>query len=555
MRRLLGVLFVFAAVDFVLLAPRAVAQTQEPLYKIEKDKIEGTSDDRIYVSRRSDLPNNPLYITVQFKIAWADERRAGESPPDVPKDEIKITENRRPITKLEIHAPASREALTTVLAMDISGSMAAPGKMEKSKQAANLFLDKLDAKTKCGLILFDHRLRSLERPGNNRLLLKDLIGRTQPLGGTAYLDATAEAVRMVRQAGGRRAVLVMTDGVDLNSQRNLKEVVQLARAAEVPVYTIGVGEPGTKTPVSTVMVLDRSGSMDDPAEEGDEVSKMEALHQAAGRFVDIMRPEARTTLLPFSDEVETPRPFSADKAALKRAIRQLEAGGQTALFDATYSAVETLVAARPQGKRAVVVLTDGMDNRSRRRVDDVIEAARAAEVPLYMLGLGRKGELDERVMRDMAEQTGGKYYHARNKQALFEIFETLSSLLHDDGIDEDTLKQLAEQTGGKYKQAKDISELESIYGALASELQNTYTVTFPSLRQDDDGTSRDIDISVERGGIRLSNVLRTPYNRPGVVVPEMDHQVYLGLLAIIASLLLLPAGLRRMTKSHPDPIS
>src|SRR4029077_5400272 len=138
------------------------------------------------------------------------------------------------------------------------------------------------------------------------------------------------------------------------------------------------------------------------------------------------------------------------KLVLQSAIKSLRPGGETALLDAVYAAVATLEADGARGKRAVVAMTDGVDNSSRRRVDEVIERAREAKIALYMLGFGRKGELDETTMQAMATQTGGKYYHAQNEKDLLEIFENLSIQLHDDGIDEATLTKLAHDTGGNY---------------------------------------------------------------------------------------------------------
>src|SRR5262249_20156549 len=156
-----------------------------------------------------------------------------------------------------------------------------------------------------------------------------------------------------------------------------------------------------------------------------------------------MRPGARTALLPFSSVAEAPGPFEASKEALKRRIQRLTPEGETALFDAVYAAVATLEAGRPDGKRAVIALTDGIDNCSRRRVEDVIERAKEAGVPLHLLGLGRPGQLDEAVMRRMAIQTGGEYYHADSEERLIEIFENLSIKLHDDGFDRESLEYLA----------------------------------------------------------------------------------------------------------------
>ena len=102
----------------------------------------------------------------------------------------------------------------------------------------------------------------------------------KPMGGTAYLQATYEAVDMLGDVPGRRAVVLMTDGVDLNSDVTLREVIKKAQAKDVPVYTLGVGEPGRGEPVTTVLVLDHSGSMADPASDKDSVSKIEALHRA-----------------------------------------------------------------------------------------------------------------------------------------------------------------------------------------------------------------------------------------------------------------------------------
>ncbi len=515
--------------------------------------------DRVAPVVRERQGQSALYVTVQFKVRHADGRVAT----NIGKDELHVEEDGLPVTDLEIYQPRGGDQLTTVLAMDCSGSMVERHKMDEAKQAANLFLDRLNENADSGLILFNHEileptlapLRDRARFAAHRVELRDRINAAKPGGGTAYLDATLEAVEMLRGIEGRRAVVLMTDGVDLNSKHTLYEVVKRAKVNEVPVYTLGVGEPGKNEPVSTVLVLDCSGSMNNPAEEGDRVSKIAALHQAAGRFVDIMRRGAKTKLMPFSSAVDPaflPLPFSDDKAALKAGIDRLTAAGGTALYDATYDAVETLEAARPEGKRAVVVLTDGYDEApgSRHRVEEVIARANEAKVPLHMLALGRPGEFNEPVMKRMAKETHGSFHHARNQKALVEIFEELSIDLHDDGIDEASLKELAQETGGKYYLARDVSQLQLIYADLADELQNTYTATFPSRRSSHDGTARGIDISVWRDGKQVSDVATTAYTVHGVVVPEMDPGVYLALLAVLGVLLAAPAGVRRLYRFY-----
>jgi len=342
----------------------------------------------------------------------------------------------------------------------------------------------------------------------------------------------------------------MTDGVDLNSKRTLRDVIELAQSAEVPVYTIGVGEPGKNEPVTTILALDRSGSMNEPADERDRIRKIEALKRAAARYIELMRPGAKTSLMPFNNVVARPKPFSDDKEALKSGLAQLKAQGGTKLFDAAYDAVETLVAARPVGKRAVVVLTDGIDESSRRNVEDVIRRAKEAQVPLHMLGLGRARELNEPVMRRMGLETGGTYERAGNEQTLYRVFENLSIQLHDDGIDEASLQSLAAETGGKYYPAREVSQLLLRYEEFSEELESTYTVTYPSRRSSHDGTARGIDISDVRNGVRESEIASVDYNVHGVIVPEMDQQVYLVILALLGALLAVPSGVRRLYRFY-----
>jgi hypothetical protein len=153
-------------------------------------------------------------------------------------------------------------------------------------------------------------------------------------------------------------------------------------------------------------------------------------------------------------------------------------------------------------------------------------------------------------MRLMAKETGGTYHHAANQKKLYEIFEDLSIQLHDDGVDEPSLKALAEKTGGRYIPAHDISTLELGFAALAEQLQNTYTVTFPSRRSTHDGTARGIDIQVFRGDVALSTMASADYNVHGVVVPDLDTPVYVAFLAVLGGLLAVPAALRRLYRFY-----
>jgi VWFA-related protein len=544
-------LLLVALGTFVLgVIPGAAQDSSSATYRVVIDQ---DKDNQVFSAWRERDGKRGLYVTVQFKLVRQSDDRVVI---DVPKEEIRVLEDGLPVAELEVNQPLGQR-LTTVLALDVSGSMSSSGKMDAARKAALTFLDRLDVRAQTGLILFDHEVpregdalaaTRLRRPGTPRSELRQLINNATPRGGTAYLDAASQAVGMLKQVEGRKAVVLLTDGVDMNSRLKLDDVIKGAQTLGVPVYTLGVGEPGRNEPVTTVLVLDQSRSMLATANDTDKMPKIEALQRAASRFVELMRPSAKTTLLPFSSTIELPRPFSADQAALKRDIAKLRPEGGTSLYDATFAGLETLAAARPEGKKAVVVLTDGKDEDPGSRRSDalVIQRAKEAKIPLYMLGFGRRHEINEGVMKRMADETGGKYHHAEDQQKLLDIFEDLSIQLHDDGIDEESLRKLARETGGEYHNARDASKLRLIYEKLAEELQSTYTVTYRSRRSSHDGTARGIKIDVVRGGVGISTGGDTDYNVHGVVVPDMDYHVYLVLLAVLGGLLVFPAALKRV---------
>jgi VWFA-related protein len=507
--------------------------------------------------------NQGLYIHVRFTITLEGGKLEDLAGADY---KLKIEEDGRFIPpELDVPRPTPVENVSAVLALDTSGSMKERNRMAQAKAAAELFLQRLPARADCGLILFDHEMRPpVLSPSTERAPLLKEIRAVEPRGGTAYLDATAKGIEILATAptGREKAVVVMTDGVDLNSQTPLNLVIHEAIKNKVRVFTVGIGEPGRQERVSSVLVLDHSGSMKPPADDQDILPKIQALHRAGKRFVEVMPSTGFASIIPFSSEVGRPREFTSEKPRLIDQVMKLQPFGETALFDATYAAVSTLEAEGSPGKRAVVAMTDGVDNSSRRRVDEVIERAQEAKVPLYMLGFGRAGEIDQKTMEQMARATGGRYYHAKNEKALLDIFENLSIELHDDGIDEIALRKLAGESGGLYYPAKNVADLKLILEQVSEKLtQKRYAVTVKSPRQVRDGTARNVSVKLVRRGEVVSNqaggtvvageqVLQTAqggYQTHGVVVAEMNHLVYLGFLIVIGLLIALPAMLRRVT--------
>lgn len=504
-----------------------------------------------------------IHITVYFAV-----KRDEKAPVD-PRFNYKVIIEELDLEgkgHFRLEVPVARPRITTeemavVLTMDTSGSMGEFGRMKQAQKAATTFIKALPPQADSGLILFNDKVHTRLPPPEKRSVLQERIDKTPPSGGTAYLDATAAAVDMLKVptfANKQKAVVLMTDGDDINSEKTQEQVIALAKQAGIRVYTIGIGRPGKQQPVSSILVLDRSGSMSLRANDKDKLTKIEALKSAADRFVNGIRAPRRCAILDFGDAPLPASPFTSEKVTLKSLVKKLIAQGETCLFDAVYDALMTLEADNPPGKRAIVALTDGIDNKSRRRVEEVIALAKASKVPLFLLGFGRKGELDIARMEQMAKETGGKFYHADDQDKLVRYFEDLYTRIHDDGVNEEALRELAVATGGKYYPAENIKDLQFILEKVTQEIrEEKKPYTFPSIRPTQDGTPRRVQLRLRRietdvasgGNFEDVSVETARIQTQGVVIAEMHPSVYLILLGILGALIVLPGMLRRKSQT------
>jgi len=268
---------------------------------------------------------------------------------------------------------------------------------------------------------------------------------------------------------------------------------------------------GAAGPVSTVLVIDRSGSMD-------ENDKLKGAQDAARAFVEQMRPGDRTAIIAFSNTPELIEPFTADKDRLDQSIRRIRADGSTALYDSMIAGVDQLKAA--EGRRALLLLTDGRDllrtgddtQASRASLDTAIASAVKAGIAVQTIGLGD---------RDGGEQ---------------------------DGIDEGVLRKIAGETSGEYFYAPSGDQLAGLYRTLSAGLQQEYTLTYRSPRPFYDGTRRDIRVSV--GGAPAAT---GGYTERHLIDVRSDPRVGLLLLLPVLGALLAPTLLRRRPTTDDRP--
>jgi Ca-activated chloride channel family protein len=271
---------------------------------------------------------------------------------------------------------------------------------------------------------------------------------------------------------------------------------------------------GAAGPISTVLVIDRSGSMD-------ENDKIDGAQDAARAFVEQMRPGDQTELITFNQTARVDERFTGSQDELLRAIDDIDADGGTALYDSMVAGVDALKNA--SGRRALLLLTDGQDCRessicpdeygSRRGLEQAIAYAEQQGQPVYVIGLG--------------DRAGGER----------------------DGIDEGVLRKIADETSGEYFYTPSGDQLAGLYRTLSAGLQQEYMLTYRSPRPFYDGTRRDIRVSV--GGAPAAT---GGYVERHVIDVRSDPRVGLLLLLPILGALLAPTLLRRRpTTDHRPP--
>jgi VWFA-related protein len=151
-----------------------------------------------------------------------------------------------------------------------------------------------------------------------------------------------------------------------------------------------------RRPLRIALALDISRSMD---------NKIRQVGAALSHFIDLLEPTDEILVITFNDRVEVVQDFTSDRDQLARVLDVLEPSGGTALYDATYTAIEK-VAALPAESKAVVLVTDGVDTASATSFGTLCEFARRSEVPVFSMGLDA-GEVHPYASHPAGRHGGG----------------------------------------------------------------------------------------------------------------------------------------------------
>ncbi|HKR21535.1 MAG TPA: VWA domain-containing protein, partial [Pyrinomonadaceae bacterium] len=210
------------------------------------------------------------------------------------------------------------------------------------------------------------------------------------------------------------------------------QYVKALKASDFKVYEDGVEvQPKMITsfslqeaPYAAVVLLDSSGSME---------ARFSLARSAAIRFLDGLRPEDVAAVYRFDSKVERVQEFSGgrDLAPMGYAIR---AKGMTTLNDAIVEAANTL-ASRPEHRKAIVILSDGMDTFSKASNDKAVESALAVGASIYAVDMsqvevsGSGKRQGAASLKGFAEKTGGRFIATPGGQALRDAFTGIADEL------------------------------------------------------------------------------------------------------------------------------
>jgi Ca-activated chloride channel family protein len=208
-------------------------------------------------------------------------------------------------------------------------------------------------------------------------------------------------------------------------------------------------------PITAIVMLDTSGSM---------TGTISLLKAAAEQFVIRLLPEDKATVGAFNDKIELNAGFTNNRDKLVSQVKDLDYGNGTRLFDAISESLDALRGV--EGRRVILVFTDGDDTSSRVGRGAVLDRARAEEVMIYSIGLQSEYFDGARMVRTRPDSS---------------------------------LKKLADETGGGYFELKKTADLGPTFSRVAQELHSQYVLGFEAKQLD--GKVHKLAVKMKQAGM------------------------------------------------------
>ncbi len=217
------------------------------------------------------------------------------------------------------------------------------------------------------------------------------------------------------------------------------------------------------------LMLDASGSME---------QDMRLVRDAALKFLTNLPKTENLFVMDFDENIRLSQYSTDDQRLLTDRIDDVEAEGWTALYDAVGTFLERLYAL--DGKKTLVVFSDGVDSRSTLSVGDVLDMVKLSDVTIHSIHFGASQSRNSRTFEE------GRF-----------------------------LRQLSSETGGSYAFGDNLQQLDELYDKLLEELFSQYTLGYVSTNAKEDGKYRKIKVEVKGEDVKVRA-------RKGYVVPAPE---------------------------------
>jgi Ca-activated chloride channel family protein len=283
--------------------------------------------------------------------------------------------------------------------------------------------------------------------------------------GEMSLETPAIEVDEVMELPLQQLYVTVTRGADRVTTLS-RESFRVVDAGEVQQL---VTFEGGDAPLTAVLLVDSSQSM-----RGE---RLQAAIRGAQAFTAGMKELDEAMAILFADRLLRATPFTDDPEELRSLLEGVEAGGGTALTDHLYAAFKILDGR--QGRRVVVVLSDGFDVYSGLRMKDVLWKAQRSQAIVYWI------QLKDQVAAVGSEP--GLYLSSwRDAEANREEYETL--------------RRLVLETGGRIQEIERIGEVESAFQSILAELRDQYVLGYYPTDLRRDGSWRQVQVRVRGVG-------------------------------------------------------
>jgi Ca-activated chloride channel family protein len=243
----------------------------------------------------------------------------------------------------------------------------------------------------------------------------------------AVLAGTAVLAQQATFKGGTSIVAVLSTVTDAQGRlvpsldRDQFTILDNGKPQEITFFQ------NETQPFTVVVMLDFSFSMN---------ANLDLLKAATEQFILRMLPADKGQVGAFSDKIEFSGTFTSDRDDLIGALKDLQFGNPTRLYDAIDASIDMLEDV--QGRKIVLVFTDGDDTASRKGQGDVLDKAREQEVMIYAIGLeaeffnGQRMQRSrpDRGLRKLAGDTGGGYFELKKTDELAPTFTRVAQELH-----------------------------------------------------------------------------------------------------------------------------